>query len=537
MRNFSYDPDGNLVNDGVHLNSFDALNRVSGIQDSGANAAVQFSYTPDGARYQEATSIGAASSTLTEVTGLFEVEATSTSTAYRESIVGGNGIVAIRSIQGNGILTTRYITRDPLGSVSEITNEVGSVIERMSYDAFGQRRNPTTWQPYSTVPNLTDLTDKGYTGQQQLDAVGLIHMNGRVYDPSIGRFISADPTIPDPFYSQAFNRYAYVYNNPLSATDPSGFGCTPTDLSDCPNAPNTTPIELCSVPCGAGNAVTNPGNTDIAQLGPIVVNAPIAPTNVPLPQSTAVTTTPTGTYTPSQISGVALLLSGLNNFSCFDPLSCGAAGDAATNMHSAEGWANWDGQVFGGALGDTGLQGPPKNADGAGGKGGGSPGRQPTPNQTKVPYHPAGGGRGPTVGTNPVPGSVGSTQPPGKPQPVFVFTSHIGVYGEVSVKVGPLTINLGVNLASYNTPLCGHTYWSHGISLMGQISSWELGLSWEQRSYNGGLSFQSQPNNFIFGNLHASANGVNFEVSPPQAFAGFTTGVDFPSSPASGGCN
>ncbi|MGH8413181.1 MAG: hypothetical protein ACRESX_00440 [Gammaproteobacteria bacterium] len=76
-------------------------------------------------------------------------------------------------------------------------------------------------------------------------------------------------------------------------------------------------------------------------------------------------------------------------------------------MHSAEGWANWDGQVFGGALGDTGLQGPPKNADGAGGKGGGSPGRQPTPNQTKVPYHPAGGGRGPTVGTNPVPGSVG----------------------------------------------------------------------------------------------------------------------------------
>ncbi|MGH8413183.1 MAG: RHS repeat domain-containing protein [Gammaproteobacteria bacterium] len=223
VRSFSYDANGNLVNDGVHSNTFDALNRVTAIQNASANSDVQISYTPDGARYQETTSIGAAGSTLTEVNALFEVVATSTSTAYRESIVGGTGIIAIRTIQDNGILTTRYITGDHLGSVSEITNEVGSVDERMSYDAFGERRNPITWQPYSSVPNLTDITDKGYTGQQQMDAVGLIHMNGRVYDPQIGRFISADPTIPDPFDSQSFNRYAYVENNPLTLTDPSGF--------------------------------------------------------------------------------------------------------------------------------------------------------------------------------------------------------------------------------------------------------------------------------------------------------------------------
>ena len=56
-----------------------------------------------------------------------------------------------------------------------------------------------------------------------VDATGLIHMNGRIYDPELGRFLSPDPNIPEPGNTQAFNRYAYVYNNPLSYTDPSGF--------------------------------------------------------------------------------------------------------------------------------------------------------------------------------------------------------------------------------------------------------------------------------------------------------------------------
>ena len=67
------------------------------------------------------------------------------------------------------------------------------------------------------------VSARGYTGQEQVDLVGLIHMNGRVYDPIIGRFISADPVIQDATDSQAHNRYAYVRNNPLSLTDPSGF--------------------------------------------------------------------------------------------------------------------------------------------------------------------------------------------------------------------------------------------------------------------------------------------------------------------------
>ena len=53
--------------------------------------------------------------------------------------------------------------------------------------------------------------------------MGIIHMNGRVYDPLIGRFMSADPFIQEPDNLQSYNRYAYVMNNPLNLTDPSGY--------------------------------------------------------------------------------------------------------------------------------------------------------------------------------------------------------------------------------------------------------------------------------------------------------------------------
>ena len=69
----------------------------------------------------------------------------------------------------------------------------------------------------------TLYTDRGYTGHLHADGVGLIHMNGRMYDPILGRFISADPLIQSPNNLQSLNRYTYVMNNPLSYTDPTGY--------------------------------------------------------------------------------------------------------------------------------------------------------------------------------------------------------------------------------------------------------------------------------------------------------------------------
>jgi RHS repeat-associated protein len=63
----------------------------------------------------------------------------------------------------------------------------------------------------------------GFTDHDMLDNLRLIHMNGRVYDSGVGEFLSPDPFVPAPAFTQSFHRYSYVFNNPLSFTDPSGF--------------------------------------------------------------------------------------------------------------------------------------------------------------------------------------------------------------------------------------------------------------------------------------------------------------------------
>ena len=83
--------------------------------------------------------------------------------------------------------------------------------------------------PQITGANKSDdgsfdsLTPRGFTGHEMLDDLGLVHMNGRIYDPLLGRMLSADITVQSPGSLQSYNRYSYVNNNPLRFTDPSGF--------------------------------------------------------------------------------------------------------------------------------------------------------------------------------------------------------------------------------------------------------------------------------------------------------------------------
>ncbi len=100
--------------------------------------------------------------------------------------------------------------------------------ERQSFDAWGGRRDQSTWTDLHPVHNSTRKTsgfdqDRGFTGHEMLDDFGLVHMNGRIYDSDLGRFLSPDPYVQVPEYSQNFNRYSYVLNNPLSYTDPTGY--------------------------------------------------------------------------------------------------------------------------------------------------------------------------------------------------------------------------------------------------------------------------------------------------------------------------
>ncbi len=104
---------------------------------------------------------------------------------------------------------------------SPLLKQNGSVAERYSYDAYGRRRNPLNWTDYN-VPAPT-LINRGYTGHEMLDGFGLINMNGRMYDPVIGRVLSPDKFVQAAGYTQNYNRYSYCMNNPLKYTDPSGW--------------------------------------------------------------------------------------------------------------------------------------------------------------------------------------------------------------------------------------------------------------------------------------------------------------------------
>jgi len=117
---------------------------------------------------------------------------------------------------------TEYYSRDNLGSMVAITDATGTVTQRMSYDIWGKRRYPNGFVDAGGLLNNPDMVH-GFTGHEMLDDFELIHMNGRLYDPVMARFVSADPTIQAPGSLQSYNRYSYGWNNPLNGTDPSGF--------------------------------------------------------------------------------------------------------------------------------------------------------------------------------------------------------------------------------------------------------------------------------------------------------------------------
>jgi RHS repeat-associated protein len=108
---------------------------------------------------------------------------------------------------------TLFMHSDDLGSTDTISGASLSDLQTVRFDAFGAELGASS----------TEITRVGYTGQEHDRDLGLIDMHGRIYDPLAGRFLSQDPVMQAPFWSQGPNRYSYVFNDPINATDPSGF--------------------------------------------------------------------------------------------------------------------------------------------------------------------------------------------------------------------------------------------------------------------------------------------------------------------------
>lgn len=137
------------------------------------------------------------------------------------------GALVVNSTVARTITRTEYWHKDHLGSIAAVTEQNVSttrVVKRFAYDPFGKRRYPDGNADASgaLVVDYPNGPDRGFTGHEHLDDVGIVHMNGRLYDPMLGRFMQADPLVQEPYLLQNYNGYSYVLNNPLNATDPSG---------------------------------------------------------------------------------------------------------------------------------------------------------------------------------------------------------------------------------------------------------------------------------------------------------------------------
>ncbi|WP_168204001.1 RHS repeat domain-containing protein [Aliikangiella coralliicola] len=214
--------------------------RVSrGPSESNFNARDEFAYGIDGARYyrkaQWKDTNGQLKNEHTFYVGAYEEVLTEAdneySALYKTQL--GNAI-KIKGVKHDGYTitnNTEYLLRDHLGSVAAIVDQNGDIM-RLAYEPFGNRRKDNWLGKFNSDElgtlnnNLRRKVSRGYTGHEHLDRTGLIHMNGRVYDPTLGRFLSPDPIVQAPHFSQSYNRYSYVFNNPMRFVDPSGYKTT-----------------------------------------------------------------------------------------------------------------------------------------------------------------------------------------------------------------------------------------------------------------------------------------------------------------------
>src|SRR6185437_5268487 len=207
MDGYTYDADGNLLNDGTHTYAYDAENRLISV-DGGATAS--YVYDAEGRRVHE--SVGG---------------------VVKEYVYGRSGqeltVVDANQnlLQGETYFGGRYLgTQTPGGFVYAYADGLGTVRKRSDGTVN------TGW-PFGEFPNYQLGTSQvQFTGKLFDPETNLSYFGARYYSPSLGRFLTPDwsatpEAVPyaDLANPQSLNLYSYVLNNPVSATDPDGHWC------------------------------------------------------------------------------------------------------------------------------------------------------------------------------------------------------------------------------------------------------------------------------------------------------------------------
>ncbi|HMZ97187.1 MAG: FG-GAP-like repeat-containing protein [Nitrospira sp.] len=199
---YSYDANGNLTSGAGRSLTYNLENKPLTVVISGQTTT--FVYDGDGGRVKKI----AGTTTTRYISKFYECDNTSCS---RMVFAGGQRIATIGA---SGSIY--YYHTDHLGSSSVITDSAGAKAQAVTYFPYGATRtNNSTATPAIDVPYK-------YTGKELDSSTNLYYYEARYYDPTLGRFLSADTLVPNPLDPQSLNRYSYVHNNPFKYTDPTG---------------------------------------------------------------------------------------------------------------------------------------------------------------------------------------------------------------------------------------------------------------------------------------------------------------------------
>ena len=199
---YTWDNNGNLLSDGLRSYSYDHANRLT--QVVSGTLTTEFTYNGVGDRVAKTVDGATTDYVLDPAAGLTQVV---------QETTGGQ---ATSYLYGHDLLaqydsgTWAYHVNDGLGSVRQLADPQGEVVQGYSFSPFGVPLGESGGEPY------------GYTGEQWDASTGLVFLRARYYQPEVGRFINRDPFLGHMARPQTLNAFVYVTNNPLRWVDPSG---------------------------------------------------------------------------------------------------------------------------------------------------------------------------------------------------------------------------------------------------------------------------------------------------------------------------
>ncbi|MBH8608578.1 hypothetical protein I8U17_13260, partial [Thermoactinomyces sp. CICC 10521] len=205
--NYTYDANGNLTSDGNKTYVYDAANRLTAVKDSNGNTIASFTYRADGMR-----------KTMTTASGTITFHYDQNNNVSYETDQSG-AVVASYTYDDNNLPVsmtrggkTYFYQLNGHGDVVALTDSTGAVVNTYTYDAFGNlvSQTGTVENPYL------------YAGYRYDKETGLYYLQSRYYNPDTGRFLTRDKFEGFEQKPLSLNKYAYVENNPVMQSDPTG---------------------------------------------------------------------------------------------------------------------------------------------------------------------------------------------------------------------------------------------------------------------------------------------------------------------------